>query len=441
MSTEAAAVNTYVRRTLLATGAAALAVAVPLAVGLAGMRARAAEAYAPATGSTPVAATSPVLPAHDPDRPTAVVVIGDAGAEVGDVLGPYQVLAATGRFNVYTVAPERRPLPLTGGLDLVPQLSFGQLGQRLGGAAPDVVVAPMMPDAGTPSNEPVTTWLTAQHARGSLVLGVCAGAKILASAGLLDGLRATSHWYRIGELESEHPEVTWVRGVRYVDQGDVVTTAGVLSGIDGTLHVVARLVGADVARDAAAAIGWRHWSPGGPASIPEWRLEPGDAAVAVLNAGYRWERPTIGVRLTDGVGELELASEFDPYGGSSWAARTLAVGAAPIVSAHGLEFVPRSTPDDARVDRLVTPGDGSDDGSDDGSAGFPFDATLADLARSVDAPTARFTAKILEYPASDAEALVGPGISPGLAVRPLLLGLATAGSVVGAAAAVGRLRR
>ena len=53
--------------------------------------------------------------------------MGALGAEVSDVLAPYEILAATDRFNVYTVGPERRPVPLTGGLDLVPDLTFDEL--------------------------------------------------------------------------------------------------------------------------------------------------------------------------------------------------------------------------------------------------------------------------------------------------------------------------
>lgn len=71
---------------------------------------------------------------HDPTKPTAVVVVGGNGAEVADVLAPYGVIASTGRFNVYTVAPQRRPVPLTGGLDLVPDLTFDDLAARVGAA-------------------------------------------------------------------------------------------------------------------------------------------------------------------------------------------------------------------------------------------------------------------------------------------------------------------
>ena len=123
---------------------------------------------------------------------------------MSDALAPYDILARTGAFNVYVVAPERRPVPLLGGLDIVPDLSFAQLGVRLGGAAPDVTVVPEMPESD--GDVAVTTWLR-DTASDGLILGVCTGARLVADAGLLDGRGATSHWYRLAGLEQRRPEV------------------------------------------------------------------------------------------------------------------------------------------------------------------------------------------------------------------------------------------
>ena len=165
------------------------ALALPTAFGAPTVRAAFEDLNAPrADGATP----APARVSHDPAKPTAVVVVGEHGAVVSDTLAPFEVLATTGAFNVYAVAPSGRPAPLTGGLDLVPDLTFAGLADLLGGAAPDVVVVPAMPDVGQSTSEPVTDWLTRQAAGGSLLLSVCNGAGVLASAGLLDGRRATA---------------------------------------------------------------------------------------------------------------------------------------------------------------------------------------------------------------------------------------------------------
>ena len=153
--------------------AAVAAVLVVPAVGATVSALGAFDALYAAGPSRPIPAAAPVP--HDPAKPTAVVVVGDRGAVVSDALAPYEILAATGRFNVYTVAPHREPKPLTGGLDLVPDLDFAGLAARLGARAPDLVVVPAFPDVGEPGTEPVTTWLREQAAHGSKLLSVCKG--------------------------------------------------------------------------------------------------------------------------------------------------------------------------------------------------------------------------------------------------------------------------
>lgn len=391
-----------------------------------------------ADGVTP----PPARVAHDPAKPTAAVVVGDHGAVVSDTLAPYEILATTGAFNVYAVAPTGRPAPLTGGLDLVPDLTFAGLDDLLGGKAPDVVVVPAMPDVGRSTSKPVTDWLSRQAAGGSLLLAVCNGSGVLASAGLLDGRHATAHWLRLDTFEDDYPAVDWVRGTRYVDDGDVISTAGILSGVDGTLRVVERLVGPRAAARAAEATGWRHYHPGAAASMPQARLRPADAVVA-FNTAFGWDRDTVGVLLTDGVGEIELASVFDTYG-QSLAVRTVAVapGAEPVRSRHGLTFVPRADPA-ADLDRLVVPGaqaarHRAADGYTDpvylhGTRGFPFDGVLLDLARTADVATATWTARVLEYP-TDHLVLDGPAWPWTRTLRPF--GLAFLGVLV----ALGLLR-
>jgi hypothetical protein len=85
---------------------------------------------------------------------------------------------------------------------------------------------------------------------GMLLLGPALRV-VLGAAGLLDGRDATSHWYRLPELEQGHPEVNWQRGIRYIDDGHVITTGGLLSSVDGTLRVIERLL--DAGADASAA--------------------------------------------------------------------------------------------------------------------------------------------------------------------------------------------
>jgi transcriptional regulator GlxA family with amidase domain len=380
-----------------------------------------------------------------------VILLGSEGANAADVLAPYEVLAATEAFNLYTVAPQRQPVPLTGNLDLVPDLSLGQLDQRLP-TGPEVIVVPQLSEVASglpPSVAPVIAWLQRQRAQGDpLLVSVCVGAEGPAEAGLLDGRPATSHWLGLIGLRRNYPQVGWQDGVTYVDDGDVISTAGVLSGVDGALRVIERMVGPAAAAKAARAVAWPAYHPGGPAAIRQSRPAPADV-VGLLSAGYRWDRPSTGVLLTDGVGEIELASAFRPYTELSYLARPVAVTAdgRPVRSRHGLTFVPRADLAGAApgLDRLVVPGaDAARRAAADGLSlperltprylhdqpGFAFDAAVGDIARTQDVATARWVAKTLQYPTTTPE-LSGPAWPWALTLRPILLAAAAVTAVLG----------
>jgi transcriptional regulator GlxA family with amidase domain len=94
-------------------------------------------------------------------------------------------------------------------------------------------------------------WIAAQDRTTQLTTSVCTGAFLLAARGLLDGLPATTHWGSIERLRNTHPRVDVRDDVRYVDNGHIVTSAGVSAGIDMSLHIVGRLLGDEVARETA----------------------------------------------------------------------------------------------------------------------------------------------------------------------------------------------
>lgn len=413
---------------LTALGIGAVAVAAVLGVGFLRAPGTAATVYPdalPMSAAVVAEVDAAPVPAHDPRRPTAAIVLDPVGTNAADVLAPYEVLARSGHYNLYTVAEQRRPVPLNGGADLVPDLTFDQLDRRTGGAA-DVVVVPAFNDTTGSGRAPVVSWLRMQAAGGARLLGVCIGVEQVAATGVLDGRPATTNWLwrSMRGIEDRYPEVDWVDGVRYVDDGSVITTAGVLSGIDGALRVVETDAGTGVARWVAHEVGWPHYTPGHAARIEQSRPGPADA-VALLNVGFRTPEAT-GVLLTERVGEIELASALRPYTELSFVAQLSVVSAdgGAVRTRHGLTFLPRGRLAGiaGEVDRLLVPGlDAYHRGAAavggvravgtsvvflHQHAGFPFDAALRDIARHADRATATWVSKSLEYrPAGE---LTGP---------------------------------
>ena len=387
-------------------------------------------------------------------RLTVAVVLGASGSVITDALGPYEVFARAPGFFVYTVSA-RPAAMLSGGLAVVPDYSLSDMDA---GTAPDpdVVVIPAVVSPGGRKEQPLREWLARRAGRGAHLLGVCAGARLLAAAGLLDGHRATSHWSRISRLERTRPQVDWVRGQRYVQDGKITTSAGVTSGVFAALRLVQQLTSATEAQRVGHELAYPGWSLDGPTGIPAQRPAPRDLT-SLLAALEPWRRPVLGVGLVEGASEIDIAAPFEVYA-SSFAARTVPIAARPTVTTrHGLRLV--AAPADAtapRVGRLIVPGIHSADQVDPRLAGwaagrglnlellqadgeFSFDAMLRDLAAHADRATARVTAKSIEYPAGHLQ-LAGPAWPR----RPATLLALTIAAAAGAAvlpAAVRRHRR
>ncbi len=176
------------------------------------------------------------------------------GVEIIDYTAPYEVFGHTD-LDVYTVAETKEPVTTVMGMTVVPKYSFAD-------APPaDVLIVPGGGIDGARNSAPTMKWIRETAGHAELTMSVCNGAFLLAGAGLLDGLTATTTAGRIDQLAAEFPKVRVVRDQRYVDNGRIITTAGLSSGIDGALHVVERLFGKGTAQDVALMIEY-DWRPG-----------------------------------------------------------------------------------------------------------------------------------------------------------------------------------
>jgi transcriptional regulator GlxA family with amidase domain len=136
-------------------------------------------------------------------------------------------------------------VPMAGGVPVGVPLGLEALEQA------DTVVVPGRSDAEAPVPPAALAALRAAAQRGARMLSICTGAFVLAEAGVLDGHRATTHWAHTGRLAARYPRVTVDPRVLYVDEGEVMTSAGMAAGIDLCLHVVRADHGAEVANAIA----------------------------------------------------------------------------------------------------------------------------------------------------------------------------------------------
>ena len=182
--------------------------------------------------------------------------------EVLDFAGPFEIFSVTGLrggsekpFNVYTVAEKPGTISARNNLIVQPHYTIDNC------PPPNLFVIPGGYGSRAAMRNPaILDWVKRQHTQSEFTLSVCTGALVLATAGLLDRLQATTHYGSYDLLAELAPQTTVIRGVRYVDNGKVITSAGVQAGMDMALHVVARLLGDEAARETAHYIEY-EWEP------------------------------------------------------------------------------------------------------------------------------------------------------------------------------------
>jgi len=177
------------------------------------------------------------------------------GAEELDFVGPWEVLAMWARswpdddVSVTTLTPNPGPIECAKGLRILPERTWD--------AAPALDVLVFPGGSGTRSlvtDDGVLRWVRALREAGTVMTSVCTGSLVYAAAGLLDGRPATTHWGSLDQLGRLGRDIEVRADDRFVDNGDMITAAGVSAGIDMALHLVARLHSIERARQVRRAI-------------------------------------------------------------------------------------------------------------------------------------------------------------------------------------------
>ncbi len=178
--------------------------------------------------------------------------------EVLDFCGPFEVFSMAARLaqtagkepalTLFTLAEraDGQPIRCIGGLLVQPHY-------HLDNHPPiDLLVVPGGWGTRREAENPrLITWIRAQAAQAQFITSVCTGTFLLGKAGLLEGLRVTTHWGSLERLRDSLPGATVLENTRYIDEGAIVTSAGVSAGIDMALHLVARLYGDELAQQTA----------------------------------------------------------------------------------------------------------------------------------------------------------------------------------------------
>ncbi|GAB4248314.1 MAG: hypothetical protein Tsb0034_27700 [Ekhidna sp.] len=182
--------------------------------------------------------------AEAPRRITAGMLLFK-GADIMDVTGPWSVFTHN-HVQVLTFAKSKEAVTIGGAMELTPDFTLETL--------PDVDIL-VFPGSGlaesNPGDSAIQQFIKQRASSTEVLFSVCSGAFFLAEAGLLNGQQATTFASLIPVLKENYPEVNVVNNLKYTDNGQVVTTAGLSSGIDGTFHVISKFRGQGRVQDVA----------------------------------------------------------------------------------------------------------------------------------------------------------------------------------------------
>ena len=187
-------------------------------------------------------------------KPMTVAFYLQDGVEVLDFAGPMEVFVYAG-FKVFTVSRTKDPIISQGVLKITPEYSINN-------APPSDIVAFFGGNGQNAFGDDVVKWLTGRTSSTKYLFSVCTGAFALGKAGVLDGQTVTTFHSSIDALRTQFPKAKVLDNVRFVDNGKVITTAGISAGIDGALHMVAKLRGETVAKETAFYMEYDKWKPG-----------------------------------------------------------------------------------------------------------------------------------------------------------------------------------
>ena len=285
-------------------------------------------------------------------RPLVAVLGVNEGTELTDYLMPYGILRRADVADVMALATEQGPVQLFPALRVEAQATVEAFDAAHPEGADYVIVPAMHRD-----DDPVALrWIKEQSGKGATIVGVCVGATVVAATGLLDGKRATTHWYYVEKLRRRHPSIQYVPDRRVVVDRGVVTTTGISASMPMSLMLVEAIAGRDKAESVASSLGLVGWDARHKSDA---FLFTRDFALTVMgNTAAFWGRDRLGIELQPGVDEVSLALVADTWSRTYRSrAVTFAASTGAIRTREGIRIVPdevaASWPEGRRVPVIV----------------------------------------------------------------------------------------
>lgn len=269
--------------------------------------------------ATPSAFSPPLVPQAEADvmlaalkppkraRPLIAVIGLNDATETTDYLMPTGILRRADIADVVALSTGPGPVKLYPALTVEADTTTEAFDARHP-EGPDYVIVPAMSRDDDPI---VMAWLRKQAEHGAVIIAICAGAKVVAAAGLLDGRRATTHWYYLEDLLGSRPSIRYIADRRMVMDRGVATTTGITASMRMMLTLVEAIAGRDKAEAVARDLGLDRWDARHDSGA--FRLTRSFAATVLGNRFAVWSEDRFGIALEPGLDEVSLALVADAW--------------------------------------------------------------------------------------------------------------------------------
>lgn len=243
----------------------------------------------------------------DPEKKNVFLIADNKGTENFDLIAPFYLFNLTGRANVYIIAPEISPIPVTRGFFALPHYTLTEIDSLK--IVPAVIVIPRLSDK--KHQDPyLVRWIKGKYSDSTKILSVCAGSFTAASTGLYDGKEMTTHASDMKDNKKLFAAPKWVEGVSFTRNGNLYSTAGISNAVEGTLSLICDLFGEVTMMAVMEKVNYPHSSLKRiHASIPITSYNK----VSILKKVLFSVRTDIGVLMTDGIDEFQLSAVLDAY--------------------------------------------------------------------------------------------------------------------------------
>ncbi|MDD1534695.1 MULTISPECIES: DJ-1/PfpI family protein [unclassified Bradyrhizobium] len=340
---------------------------------------------APAISREETEATLAALKPPKRKRPLIAIVGINDMTETTDYLMPYGILARADVADVLTLATQPGPVALYPALKVQPHATIA----AFDAAHPDGADYVIVPAMSREDDAVALQWIRSQAGKGATIIGVCVGAKVVANTGLLDGRKATTHWYSVRDLQ-KHSAIRYVADRRLVVDRGVATTTGITASMPMALTLVEAIAGRAKAEAVAREVGLAAWDARHRSEA--FQFTRPFALTAIANTLAFWNREQLGIALTPAIDEVSLALVADAWSRTYRSrALTFAATTEAQTSRGGLRILPDAAVADWPAQQTVP-----------AAVDLPPARALDQTLRAIDARygprTADFVAMQLEYP-------------------------------------------